>query len=396
MKFYIIGIDDNSQPRFSPEVESVVCGGRVFSGGVRHHQIVAGRLPEGVEWIDITPPMVQLMERYRSHNEVVVFASGDPLFYGFAQTIQRLMPEAEVVTFPCFNSLQQLAHSLTLPYQDMHVVSLTGRAWHKFDEALIRGYEMIGVLTDKGEHTPQKIARRMEDYGYNNYLISVGELLGNEEQERVQTMSVERVAEGDFAYPNNMILRRTSPRKRYLGIPDSEFKLLDGRERMITKRMIRLATLSQLNLSEADHFWDVGFCTGSISIEAKMQFPNLYVTSFEIREECDQIIEANMRHLGTPGIDYRIGDFISADLESLKSPDSVFIGGHGGKLFEIMERIVPQLKDGGVIVMNSVSRESYDLFHAAARAQSLTIEDEVTISLSNFNQITILKATKQI
>ncbi|MFR9650785.1 MAG: precorrin-6y C5,15-methyltransferase (decarboxylating) subunit CbiE [Rikenellaceae bacterium] len=394
MKFYIIGIDDNSQPRLGAEVESIVYRGKIFSGGIRHRQIVANLLPPDVEWIDITPPMEQLMERYRSYDEVVVFASGDPLFYGFAQTIQRLIPDAEIVTFPYFNSLQQLAHSLTMAYQDMHVVSLTGRSWHKFDEALIRGYEMIGVLTDNREHTPRKIAQRMVDYGYDNYQISVGELLGNSERERVQTMGVAQVAECDFAYPNNMILKRLSPRKRYFGIPDSEFKLLDGREKMITKMMIRLAALSQLNLSEGQNFWDIGFCTGSISIEAKMQFPHLHITAFEIRERCDQIIESNMRHLGTPGIDYRVGDFISAELDGLAPPDSIFIGGHGGRLHEIMGRIVPRLSDGGVVVMNSVSRESYELFHAAATAHSLKIEGETTISLDSFNQITILKATK--
>ncbi|MFI3289535.1 MAG: precorrin-6y C5,15-methyltransferase (decarboxylating) subunit CbiE [Rikenellaceae bacterium] len=394
MKFYIIGIDDNSQPRFSSEVESIIYSGKVFSGGLRHHQIVEDLLPKGAEWINITPPMDSLMERYRSYDEVVVFASGDPLFYGFAQTIQRLIPDAEVVTFPYFNSLQQLAHSLTIPYQDMHVVSLTGRAWHRFDEALIRGYEMIGVLTDNREHTPRKIAQRMVDYGYDNYSVSVGELLGNCEKERVQRLSVAQVAECDFAYPNNMILQQTTPRKRYFGIPDREFKLLDGREKMITKRMIRLATLSQLNLAESENFWDVGFCTGSISIEAKMQFPNLHINAFEIREKCDQIIEENMRHLGTPGIDYRVGDFLLAELENLQSPDSVFIGGHGGKLHEIVERIAPRLKVGGVVAMNSVSQASYDLFHAAATAQSLKIEDEITITLDSFNQITILKATK--
>ncbi|MFI3248670.1 MAG: precorrin-6y C5,15-methyltransferase (decarboxylating) subunit CbiE [Rikenellaceae bacterium] len=396
MKFYIIGIDDNSQPQFRAEVESIVYSGKVFSGGVRHHQIVEDLLPSGVEWIDITPPMDRLIERYRAHDEVVVFASGDPLFYGFAQTIQRLMPDAEIVTYPYFNSLQQLAHALTMPYQDMHVVSLTGRAWHKFDAALIQGYEMIGVLTDNRDHTPRKIAQRMVDYGYRNYQISVGELLGNSEKERVRTMSVEQVAECDFAYPNNLILKRILPRKRYFGIPDTEFKLLDGREKMITKRMIRLATLAQLNLTESQNFWDVGFCTGSISIEAKMQHPDLHITAFEIREKCDQIIEENMRHLGTPGIDYRMGDFLSTELDDLASPDSVFIGGHGGRLHDIMERIVPRLSDGGVIVMNSVSKASYDLFHAAATSQSLTIEPETTISLDSFNQIIILKATKKI
>ncbi|MEZ5004907.1 MAG: hypothetical protein R2738_00755 [Bacteroides graminisolvens] len=43
-----------------------------------------------------------------------------------------------MVTYPAFNSLQMLAHELTMPYHDMQwVVSLTGRPWQEFDNVLI-------------------------------------------------------------------------------------------------------------------------------------------------------------------------------------------------------------------------------------------------------------------
>ncbi len=394
MRFYIIGIDDSSEPRFTAEIEQIIANGKIFSGGVRHRQIVSRWLPEGCEWIDITPPMERLFERYRAHDEVVAFASGDPLFYGFAQTVQRLMPEADIVTFPHFNSLQQLAHKLTMPYQDMVVVSLTGRPWHKFDEALIRGHEMVGILTDNRAHTPRLIAQRMLDYGFSNYRIAVGELLGNRASERVREMSVEEVAQSDFAYPNNMIIKRTERLQREFGIADSRFVLLDGRERMITKMAIRLASLSRLNLTAADYFWDIGFCTGSISIEAKQSFPHLKINSFEIREGCDKIIEANMRRFSTPGIDYHIGDFCEAEIESLSSPDAIFIGGHGGRLLEIMQRASERLTAGGCVVINSVSEQSYNAFISAAEACSLKIESEMRITLDSYNTITIIKATK--
>ncbi len=394
MKFYIIGIDDNSTPRFTPEVEEIISQGKIFSGGARHQEIVSELLPNGAEWIEITPPMDRLFERYKSLDEVVVFASGDPLFYGFAQTIQRLLPSAEIVTFPHFNSLQQLAHKLTMPYQDMHVVSLTGRPWLRFDEALIKGYEMVGILTDTKIHTPQNIAQRMIDYGYTNYSISIGELLGNETFERVRTMSVEEVTKSEFAAPNNMFIRKTSSKKRYFGIPDSEFMLLDGREKMITKMAIRMASLSQLDLHNSASFWDIGFCTGSVSIEAKLQFPHLQINSFEIREGCDQIIEENMRRFGTPGIEYHIGDFCRAEIDNLPAPDAIFIGGHGGKLDQIISRVTPKLKSGGSVVLNSVSQKSYDDFVKAASDNSLKISNQMEITLDNFNKITIIKATK--
>ncbi|MFR9523732.1 MAG: precorrin-6y C5,15-methyltransferase (decarboxylating) subunit CbiE [Rikenellaceae bacterium] len=395
MCLIIIGIDDNCSPHFTASVRDVIARGRVFSGGVRHREIVSSLLPDNVEWINIIPPMESLFEEYRKHAEIIIFASGDPLFYGFAQTAQRLMPQAQIVTYPHFNSLQQLSHKIAMPYQDMHAVSLTGRAWDRFDEALICGYQIIGVLTDRKEHTPQTIARRMLDYGYNNYSITVGELLGNEE-ERVTTLSAEKVVNATFAYPNNIILRRQWVRERPFGIADNRFSLLDGREKMITKMAIRLATLSQLAFRNSQTFWDVGFCTGSVSIEAKLQFPHLKIDAFEIREGCDAIIEANMRRFGTPGISYTIGDFTQIDLSTKahESVDAAFIGGHGGKLVEIVGRIATYLKVGGVLVFNSVSKSSYDDFIQAAAKWGLSLENEFSIKVDDHNTITIIKVVK--
>ena len=188
MKLIVIGITDNPHPWFPPEVLEVIRQGKVFSGGRRHHEIVAPILPEGAEWIDITAPLDTVFEQY--HDDVVVFASGDPLFFGFANTIKRRMPDAEIVVYPTFNSLQMLAHRLLMPYHDMRIVSLTGRPWPAFDKALIERAGKIGVLTDK-EHTPAAIAQRMLEYGYTYYNLSVGEHLGNPELEKVTTLSLE-------------------------------------------------------------------------------------------------------------------------------------------------------------------------------------------------------------
>ena len=170
-KFYVIGISDNPKPFFTPEVLEIIKNGKVFSGGKRHHEIVAPFLPPNVEWIDITAPLDAVFKQYSSlfilHSSlsIVVFASGDPLFFGFANTLKREFPEADIKVFPTFNSLQMLAHRLLMSYHDMRIVSLTGRPWPEFDRALIERAEKIGVLTDK-EHTPAVIAQRMLEYGY--------------------------------------------------------------------------------------------------------------------------------------------------------------------------------------------------------------------------------------
>ena len=78
-------------------------------------------------------------------------------------------------------------------------------------EALIFGYNKIGILTDKLKHTPFTIAQRMKDYGYTNYTMTIGELLGNAEKEKFSTYSINEIVSNSenitFQYPNNIILQ---------------------------------------------------------------------------------------------------------------------------------------------------------------------------------------------
>lgn len=394
MKFYVIGIDDNKNQYFNPEILDIISNHFIFSGGARHHEIVAPFLPENASWINITVPLAAVFKQYRKYAEIVVFASGDPLFFGFANTIQREIPDAEIIVYPSFNSLQLLAHRLMLPYQYMHIVSLTGRPWDKFDEALILGYDKIGILTDNKEHTPSTIAQRMLDYGYDNYKVSIGELLGNNEKEKVSTWELKDVPGKSFSFPNNLILQKTYSRYRPFGIPENEFHLLDGRVKMITKMPIRLLSLSLLELRDKSVFWDVGFCTGSVSIEAKMQFPHLKIVAFEKRTEGKQLIENNSRKFGTPGIEPFIGDFNETNITELPKPDAAFIGGHGGKMNEIITKISAVLSPDGVVVFNSVSADSKEKFIEAIRKNNLQLEQCIAIKIDDFNTIEVMKAKK--
>lgn len=416
MKFIIIGITDNPKPWFPPEVLDIIHQGKVFSGGKRHHEIMAPFLPEGSDWINITVPLDDVFDQYDLcfkylskyqgvSQSVIVFASGDPLFFGFANTIQRKMPEAELVVYPTFNSLQMLAHRLVMPYHDMRIVSLTGRPWPEFDKALIERVGKIGILTDR-EHTPAAIAQRMLDYGYTDYQMFVGEHLGNPALEKVTTLTLEEVAHHDFDHPNCVLLElsgeKNRPQRVPFGIPDSEFALLDGREKMITKMPIRLQTLQALELPKRKVLWDIGFCTGSVSIEARLQFPHLHIEAFEIRPECEAIIHENTRQLGAPGINIHIGDFLKTDITDLPRPDAVFIGGHGGKLKEIMAKVQKVLTDDGVIVFNSVTspvveqvverKSSRQLWDEACEELGLRQASPLRIQLNDFNPIEILSA----
>ncbi|MBD5375132.1 MAG: precorrin-6y C5,15-methyltransferase (decarboxylating) subunit CbiE [Bacteroides sp.] len=389
-KFTVIGLSDNREQWFNPTVVSIIKRGKVFSGGKRHHDIVADLLPSDAVWIDITAPLEKVFKEYAPFADIVVFASGDPLFFGYAVTLQREFPYAKMEIFPTFNSIQMLAHKLMLPYSDMIYVSVTGRPWKNLEVALIRGQQTIGVLTDR-KKGPAEIAERMLYYGYDNYIMSVGECLGHS-FESVRTLSLKEAASTVFRNPNCVILQKTKSRNRFFGIPENLFSHLDGRSKMITKMPVRLLSLAMMDLFDKSVMWDIGFCTGSVSIEAKIRFPELDIVAFERREESRVLIDENCRRFGTPGIEAVIADFMECDLSKYATPDAVFIGGHGGRLDEMLRKVFPCLRPGGCVVFNSVSEDSRATFITAVENCGRSIAESHRLYLDSNNPITIMKA----
>mgnify|MGYP003222793624 CR=1 FL=1 len=129
---------------------------------------------------------------------------------------------------------------------------------------------------------------------------------------------------------------------------------------MITKAPIRLLTLQALELNRRRVFWDIGFCTGSVSIEARLQFPHLAVISFEIRPEGKELMD---------------------------------IGGHGGHLEEMIEKVKQVLHPEGCIVFNSVSAESKEAFCRGIERNGMVLHPSTHIALNEYNPIEIMKAT---
>ena len=226
----------------------------------------------------------------------------------------------------------------------------------------------------------------------------VAEHLGNPKKEKIYKIySIEEISEMSFTNPNCVLLMKApncALQRPALGIPDTKFILLNDRTKMITKAPIRVIDLSLLELHNSRYFWDIGACTGSVSIEARRQYPHLDIQAFEVRKECENIIRANTRLHSAPGIDLRIGNFLNLSIEKNTIVDAVFIGGHGGKLKEIIRKVASHLNSlNGKIVFNSVSEESSKLFREAVAENGLKLHSEINITLDSNNPITILCAT---
>ena len=392
-RFCVIGLPNRDDFVPSDDVRHELAAHHVFCGGERHREIVGQWLPRDHRWIPLRGGVRTIVDLAADEAQpVAVLASGDPLFFGIAGALSAALPGARVRVLPWFNSLQLLAHRTGLAYEHLTCVSVHGRGWSELDAALIRGDRLIGVLTDT-DRTPAVIAGRLRDYGFTQYRLHVGEALESE-QERVTACTIDQAEARSFHPLNCVMLQADSRRAPTFGIPETALLGLPGRPDMITKMPVRLTSLSQLDLPAAQCLWDVGFCTGSVAIEARLHFPHLTVVAFERRPESADLLERNARAFGAPGIVPVIGDIFEQDLAAWPAPDAVFIGGHGGRLEELVTRIDGVLAPGGRVVINAVRETSADAFHTATTCLGYAPGPAIHLQVGSHNPIAVLSARK--
>lgn len=391
IEFYLVGIGNHSKPVINNEVSLLIQSTKVFSGGKRHYELVKSMLPKEHTWIEISGRMDSVLLKYGdAHKPIMIFASGDPFFYGFGNTLKRYMPEASIESFPYFNSIQRLCQKTTINYSLLNSVSVHGRDWSALNQALIKDEPLIGILTDD-KKTPAVIAERMLQYGFDNYTITVGEELDGD-NEAINTYELIECKFLKHQKLNCVLLERKYAKNSSFGIPDSAFVPLPNRLNMITKMPIRLTTINALELKKAVVFWDIGSCTGSVAIEAKKHFPHLDIFAFEKRKECGEIIQQNKERFSTPGIDVVIDDFFNLDLSLIPTPDVVFIGGHGNRLKEMIHKI-NELSPSIRIVTNAVKETTSTTFTNELNQLDYSLES-MSIQVNEHNNITIHSAVK--
>ena len=163
--------------------------------------------------------------------------------------------------------------------------------------------------------------------------------------------------------------------RRPLGLPDDAFEQRRPNKGQITKREVRAVSLYALGLRQDSVVWDIGAGTGSVSVEAALIANQGQVYSIERDTDSLPLLEANVARLGSENIHIVSGEAPGA-LEDLPSPDSVFVGGSGGNLSEIIEYAVSRLNPSGAIVVNLAvlerTQEAYRLLKSLGLATELT------------------------
>ena len=265
-------------------------------------------------------------------NSAVAVFSGDSGFYSGARLLLPLLKaqgvEAEVIAG--ISSVQLLAAKLGRPWQDWRLVSAHGVTCDPIFE-MTRGGSVL-FLTG-GAVTPSSICGELTAAGLGDTVVTVGDSLGGD-NERIVTDTANNIQNMTFS-PLNILLCDSAARveKRASGWEDGEF--IRGKTPM-TKRFVRAAVMSCLNVASGDICWDVGAGTGSVSVE--MAALSRHVWSVERDSDACELIEQNRSKFRAWNVTVVRGSAPDC-LNRLPDPNAVFIGGSGGKMDEIIDTV---------------------------------------------------------
>ncbi len=294
----------------------------------------------------------EMVSRLQDCNgRVVVLASGDPLFFGLGRYLLRNLAEELIEFHPNVTSVQYAFAKIREPWDDSVFISVHDRDLKDVVDRIVAN-DKAAILTD-GINTPGMISRELLSRRRGGYKAYLCENLGTA-AEKIRVTNIKGLLELEVAPLNVLILIREyeDDIQEYiptLGIPDEEFVSL---KQLITKEEVRVVTLAKLKLRHDMCLWDIGAGSGSICIEADPLLPDGRIFAIERNSEYRQFIKENLQKFNTRNVALIEGDAPDC-LEELPDPDRVFIGGSGGRLWEILDTVDQRLAVGGRIVLNA-------------------------------------------
>lgn len=333
----------------------------------------AGRLVDSFPELDkpkercLPSQIVPFIEGHPEYENVAVLLSGDTGFYSAAARLREELGKRESRTVCGISSLQYFCARLEIPWQDVAVLSLHGRAGNLLGTV---AKNRRTFLLAGGEQGAAKICRTLADQGAGELRVHIGERLSYPD-ERISSGSPEELAAGEYAPLCVLLVENETPaQSRLPGIPDGEFSR--GPVPM-TKSEVRAVILSKLAPGGEETVYDVGSGTGSVAVELALHTTGC-VYAIEREPTALGLMEKNRRRFGALHMQCVPGTAPAA-FAGLPAPDCAFIGGSGGNLREIILALYEK-NPAARLVLSAVTLET--LGEAGKVLTELGREPEVT------------------
>ncbi|HEY2696194.1 MAG TPA: precorrin-6y C5,15-methyltransferase (decarboxylating) subunit CbiE [Pseudonocardiaceae bacterium] len=351
----VVGIGADGWSGLSAPAQQLVRAADVVFGSDRQLELLSPEITaRRVQWPSpLLPALPGLLDEHRAA-QLIVLASGDPMFFGIGSTLVRLLGPEHVVAVPAPSSLSLTCARLGWPVQEVEVVSAVGRPLSALHPAVQPG-RRVAVLVGDGAGA-LRICELLVARGYGASVVTaLAQLGGADERIVTATANAWGAVEHDPLAVVAIECRAdagTRPLPRSPGLPDDAFDH-DGQ---ITKSEIRAVTLAALAPVPGQLLWDVGAGSGSVGIEWLRTHPACRAVAIEPRADRRERIARNAVALGVEGLRIVAGQAPEV-LVGLPAPDAVFVGGAVSRP-GVIEACLHALPVGGRLVANAVTVES--------------------------------------
>jgi len=361
MSITLIGIDDSG--KLNETQRQKIYSSDILCGGERHLAFFSDC---EAETYTIKGKLIELTKFLESHAEksITVLASGDPLFYGIGAYLCKKMGAENVQIEPALSSMQIAFARAKLGWQEAALTSVHGKPLENLDDPC-QNAKVIGIFTD-ARNNPQAIAHYVEEKKYGSFDCWVCQNLGGEDEVVWQGLLKDAIAE-NFSDLNVVILRKREGEEAeslntedlpLFGIDDNLFNYRAPSKGLITKKEVRVVSLSQMHLNSRSIVWDIGAGSGSVSVEAARLCSQGQVFAIEKNKLDYEYIAKNVARFAVPNITTVHGQAPSDIPDNWPVPDAVFVGGSSGTLMELTQLIYNKQKSGGRLVINAITLEN--------------------------------------
>lgn len=310
---------------------------------------------------EIIPYLKELQNEILEEMQVTILFSGDTGFYSGAShlysELQKAMEEKQIEAtlelIPGISSVSYLASRIGVNYQDAKIVSIHGKKEYHLIEK-IRTNEKIFLLVS-GVQDVQKLGKLLQENRLEHCKVIIGYQLSYSEEE-ICVLSAKQCEQREkeglylcFVYNPQTELKSVTH-----GLSDAMFY----RENVpMTKEEIREAVISKMQLYEGAVVADIGCGSGSIAVEIARLSDSIHVYGIEKKKEAVELSKKNKEKFQIENLDILEGE-ASEVLQNLGKMTHAFIGGSGGRLRNILQKLYENNEEMQV-VMTAVTVETF-------------------------------------
>ena len=407
-KVYIVGIGDDGVEGMTAQARRLLEGAEVLLGPETCASLLPPALAARLETTSSLEELVDRIER-DAHRDLVVLASGDPLFYGTARYVCGRLGKDRFEVVPHVSSMQLAFARVKESWEEAFLANLSGQSIERVIDR-VRSSETVGLFTSE-QWPPAAVARTLLEEGIDSFQAYVCENLGSPD-ERVTQGSLADIAKDSFGPLNVMILVRKARAadkpgqvgRRLFGNPDESFLQSRPKRGLLTPAEVRSMALAELGLQIGSVVWDVGAGSGSVGLEAARIAREGRVYAIEMDPDDHRLIIANAERFAVNNLHAVLGRAPEAWAD-LPDPDAIYVGGSGRDVSMLVEEAWKRLKAGGRLVTSCNSIENLAAVHTMLRARSSDaaywlvtiargIEQLDRIRFESLNPIFLIAATK--